>query len=224
MFNKKYISSITISRGETIESVLSNEHNSPLIDEMILTNPNVKYDFTNLPITVRKLIFHYTFVNNPTDIPEFVKEVEFYYYVCPLENLPTNINHVIISNGFNHPVDNLGNNFITIGFGDSFNQDISNLPSSLEKIILGYMFTHSINNLPDSIKFLRLHNPNYEHNSIQKLPKSIILFQIGIRNIDLVLNLNSSPLDKKHYHIREKNFGLSCDATGCDYFNNFYFY
>lgn len=196
------------------------------INEITFLKPCGKYDLTKIPNSVYKLSFVYKFENNPAEIPEFIREVEFYEYDYPLESLPTNITKVEINKGFNRPTDNLGDNFISINFGNNFNQAIDNLPSSLVKITLGKEFTYPINNLPENLKFIHLHNPSYDFTTILKLPKSLLLLQIGTnKDIDIDLDLKSEYFSKtiKYNYFKEKKhtieFGISC--CHCV---NFYFF
>ena len=191
-----------------------------------MVKPYGTYDLTKIPNTVVKLDFRYKFENNLEEIPEFVRELVFYDFNLPLENIPSNINCVIIEKGFNLPVDNLGNNFIELDFGANFNQPIDNLPSSLIKITLGANFMQSINNLPNNIKFIHLHNPYYDYTTIKKLPLSILFLQLGTQNVDITLDLDKIITERKNFHsTKEKNFGISNGhAFKCDYFNNFYFF
>lgn len=194
--------------------------NSELVYEISFSIPYGKINLSGITIPIQKFIFHYKYGNLPLEIPKFVKELHFYDFDYKLEDLPTNIEHVIIYKGFNHPVDNLGNNFKTIGFGANFSQPIDNLPSSLEKIILGINFIHPINNLPDGLKILLLHSNKYDFSLISKLPSSLVFLQIGT-NDDIELNLPES----KYTCYLEKNNGLE-KGYGCNlqYLKNIYFY
>lgn len=227
MIRKSSVNILTITSEQQYQSLFLHGNHTNLIHEIKLSKPYGKYDLSKIPSSVYKLIFNYKYENNPMEIPCSIKEVSFYIFDYPLENLPTNINHVFINQGFNHVVDNLGNNFITIDFGRDFNQNISNLPSSLEKIVLGTSFTHSINNLPDNIKFIHLRNCMYEHNSIFKLPKSIILFQLSTINESIELELNVELSEgKKYYGVKENNFDFSTGNSNNNnyYLNSFYFF
>jgi hypothetical protein len=191
------------------------------IDELSISKPFDKFDLSLIPKSVSSIIFHYSYVNNPSEIPEFISKLKFYIYKNYLEELPNNIKEVEICQGFNMPVDKLGNNFEIIDFGLCFNQPIDNLPSSIEKIVLAQSFTHSINNLPEKLKVLYLHNPNYDYSTIKNLPKNLILLQIGLKfSEDLDFDLN---IPHNYFTFEQKNGGINKDSSpSCDHFKNIY--
>ncbi len=185
MIKKKNINTIQIQNEYELNNITN-------IDNLIITKSHGSFDLSLIPKSVSSIIFCYTFVNKPSEIPSFVSKVKFYNYSNYLEELHNEINEVEINYGFNLPVEKLGNNFKIIDFGLCFNQSIDNLPSSLEKIVLQKSFTLSINNLPEKIKIIYLHNPNYDYSTIKNLPKNLILLQISLnRDEDIELNINT---------------------------------
>jgi hypothetical protein len=154
------------------------KNNSKLLDELIISIPNVLINMDKIPQSVSILRFNYNYKNLPLDIPPNIKSLYFYEFSYLLEELPNTIEHIIINKGFNHKVDKLGNHFKSIDFGLNFNQQIDDLPSSLEQVVFHEFFTHSINNLPSNIKIIHIFNSNYDLMSIKKLPKSLILLQL----------------------------------------------
>lgn len=193
----------------------------PTIMELFI--PGIHIELNLIPASVHTLKFYYKFVNLPCEIPSNIKSVYFYEYSDLLEELPYTIENIEILKCFNHPVDKLHSNLKSLSLGWNFNQSIDNLPSSLEKIVLGINFNHSINNLPSNVKFLYISNPNYNYETIKKLPKSLIFLQLGVNDdIDLELGLNPNS----NFIIQlEKNYGVnSFTYSNTQYFKNFYFY
>lgn len=196
-----------------------------LLNEIEISIPGVPIDFSYIPKSVSLLKFNYNFENKPYEIPDNIISIDFYEFKHLLEELPNTIQYIKIYKGFNHPIDKLGNNIKSLELGCSFNQSIDNLPTSLEKIVLSFPFTKSINNLPDNIKFIHIYNPDYNIMSIQKLPKSLILLQLGL-NEDLNNNFDFTfNLDKKNYISPplEKNNQIGLYSQ-FQYLRNFYFY
>lgn len=217
MIRKRNINKINIRTESDLKKF---KNNIEPIYEISFSIPYGSIDLSEITIPVYKFVFHYKYENNPFDIPNFVKYIEFYDFDYKLEELPTNIEHVIINKGFNYPVDNLGNNFKTIGFGSNFSYPIDNLPNSLEKVILGINFTHPLNNLPDGLKILILHNPKYDYSIISRLPSSLVLLQIGTDQ-DIELNLSELNFTSS----LETNCGIEKGyAWPSQYLKNFYFY
>ena len=214
MIRKHDINKVIIRYNNDLNNLSS--FNEP-IHEIIFSKPYGKYNFDMIPYEVKKLSFNYKYENNPSDIPDFIKDVYFYDYTNLLEDLPTNIETVIINKGFNNVVDNLGNNFKIIDFGSNFNQLVDDLPTSLEKITFGINFTHTINNLNDNIKSLYLHNQVYDYSKISKLPKSLIFFQIGT-NADIELKLIPD------YNVKQFCFLENSYKINFQYYKNFYFH
>lgn len=175
------------------------KNNSKLLDELIISIPNVSINMDKIPQSVSILRFNYNYKNLPIDIPPNIKSLYFYEFSYLLEELPNTIEHVMINKGFNHRVDKLGNHFKSIDFGLNFNQPIDNLPSSLEQVIFHEFFTYPINNLPSNIKIIHILNSNYDLMSIKKLPKSLILLQLK---------------DKKEYYT---DFEFTFDLEGKNY-------
>jgi hypothetical protein len=214
-----------IRNNSQLKRVLTNYLEQPTIMEISV--PGIPIDLNLIPNTVHTLKFNYNFENLPCEIPSNIKKVYFYEFSDLLEELPDTIVDIEIHKGFNHPVDKLHQGLKSISFGWNFNQPIDNLPSSIEKIVLGNNFSHSINNLPSNIKFLYISNPNYDYETIKKLPKSLIFLQLGVKedinfefSYDILNNLNRNYMSQF-----EKNYGVN-DFTysNTQYFKNYYFY
>lgn len=193
------------------------------INEVVLSLGSSPINLNKIPESVTTLKFNNYFKNLPNEIPKNIINLYFYEFTNFLEELPFNVENVIIYKGFNNSVDNLGDNFKSIDFGLDFNNIVDNLPKSLEKVVFHFKFTNSINNLPSNIKFIHIINPDYDFINIKKLPKSIILLQLGL-NDDLDDNLNNYfklCLNNKKCILQplEKNINISSK-----YLKNIYFY
>ena len=217
---------ITINNEYQFKNLIDFVDIEEQINEIEISIPNNPIDLKEIPKSVSILKFNYNFINLPSEIPKNIKSVYFYEFTCLIEELPYNLEHIKIYKGFNHPVDKIHNNLKSIEFGLNFNHSVDNLPTSLEKVVFSKSFTHSINNLPHNIKFIFIHNPNYDLSSIKILPKSIILLQLGLSfNDDLGLNFSfdyTFNLNNK-YHITqyvEENF----EYAMIPYLRNIYFY
>lgn len=181
---------------------LSELKNKTEITHVEISIPNVIIGIKKIPNSVIDLKFNYNFKNLPSEIPTNIKSIYFYEYYNLLEELPNKLENIIIHKGFNHPVDKLHDGLKLIDFGLDFNQPIDNLPSTLEKIVLGIKFNYSINNLPQNIKFITILNIDYDILSIMKLPKSIILLELGtVSDFDFKFGFKTS----KYISIFENN-------------------
>lgn len=88
-----------------------------------------------------------------------------------IDNLPYNLERLILSDSFNQKIDNLPSKLWCMKIGNNFNQEIDNLPQSLEILDLGNNFNKNIDNLPDNMHTLQL-GKNFDQ-EINKLPSAI---------------------------------------------------
>lgn len=217
--------SITIRHNSEFKNVLTNNIEPLTIIEISISETLLNMNLNLIPKTVHTLKFNYNLKNMPYDIPPNIKTIYFYEYYYLLEELPYTIENIEIHKGFNHPVDNLHHGLKSISFGWNFNQEINDLPTSLEKIVLGINFNQDINNLPSNVKFLYISNPNYDYDTIKKLPCSLIFLQLGV-NEDYDIKFDSIESNNLNYISQfEKNYGKN-DFTysNTNYFKNYYFY
>lgn len=214
---------LSVRNNSELKYISTNDLEQPTIIEIYISGIPVNLNL--IPSTVHKLKFNYNFENLPCEIPPNIKTVYFYEYSDLLEELPDTIENIEIYKGFNHPVDKLHQGLKSISFGSNFNHEVNDLPSSLEKIVLGINFNHQINNLPSNVKFLYISNPNYDYETIKKLPKSLVFLQLGV-NEDI--DIEFSSIVSNNYNCIsqfEKNYGMnSFTYSNTNYFKNYYFY
>lgn len=181
------------------------------IDELeisIIGTPEIPINLEKIPLSVSTLRFNYKYIEILLHkIPPNIKSIYFYDFSNLIEELPNTIENIQIHKGFNHPVTKLGDHLKSIDFGWNFNQPVDDLPSSLEKVVFYSSFTYPINNLPSNIKFIHIYNSNYDFASIKTLPKSIILLQLGINNLNLNNNIEFD------FDLGGKNVICSTDIT-----------
>ena len=214
---------LLVRNNSELKRISTNDLEQPTIIEISISGIPVNLNL--IPSTVHKLKFNYNFENLPCEIPPNIKTIYFYQYSDLLEELPDTIENIEIYKGFNHPVDRLHYGLKSISFGWNFNHEINNLPSSLEKIVLGNNFNHQINNLPSNVKFIYISNPDYNYETIKKLPKSLIFLQLGV-NGDIDIEFSSIVSDSLNCISQfEKNYGInSFTYSNTQYVKNYYFY
>lgn len=214
---------IQIRNNSELKYISTKDLDQPTIIEISISEISVNLNL--IPATVHTLKFNYNFVNLPCEIPSNIKKVYFYEYCDLLEELPDTIEDIEIHKGFNHQIDKLHCGIKSISTGWNFNQPIDNLPSSLEKIVLGINFNHQINNLPSNVKFIYISNPDYDYETIKKLPKSLVFLQLGVNeDIDIEFSfIKSNNINCISQF--EENYGMnSFTYSNNQYFKNYYFY
>ena len=103
----------------------------------------------------------------------------FFEYVY---NLPTGLKFLQLESGdFNKSVDNLPQNLEVLLLGDNFSQSVDNLPESLIGLKLGEKFSQSIENLPINLIYLNICVNKYS-NTILNFPPNLKYLKIIFTN------------------------------------------
>jgi hypothetical protein len=119
----------------------------------------------------------------------------------------SNIKWVKFGVDFNNSLDDLPDDIEYIYFDDAtnFNQKVNKFPKNLKKITL-WGFNPIINQLPYTLKYLELHNNNYNdtntfyYDGIINFPPNLIALYISRFNINTE-NYNYLPITLKSLHI-----------------------
>ena len=148
-----------------------------------LNNKILQYIIDNNYVS---LIIDYNFYKDTlliNNIPSTIKYLEFDYeseFTEPLNNLPTSLIYLKLSDVYNHPLNNLPLLLEYLICGAQFNQVLDFLPPCLKYISLSDNFNYPLDVLPDNLLYLYIHSCVFNQPIIYKLPTSLIVLNIRI--------------------------------------------
>lgn len=157
---------------------------------------------TNIPKNIISVRFGWRFNLDPQPyLHSKIKYLKFKHkFNLPINNLPENLECLVLGNAFNHPVNNLPWTLKSLCFCNSFNQNIDMLPDGLEILYLPNCFNRPILNLPPGLKDLKL-GSNFSH-FVDFLPNTIENLELWIGYDLPIYNL---PKNLKKFIVRSVN-------------------
>ena len=136
------------------------------------------------------------FNNEINNLPSNLTHLVFgYSFDKEVNNLPSNLTHLVFGYSFNQKVDNLPSNLTHLVFGYSFNKEVYNLPNSIEELRFGIEFNQKLDNLPSSIHKINFHQYSKFNLELNCLPIFVEELELGG---DFNLELDSFPKSLKY--------------------------
>jgi len=114
--------------------------------------------------------------NLPPNI-KYINIYSVYNYIHPLNNLPSNLEHLIFNTNYEVSLDYLPNGLKTLALNGYYSIPLHNLPSSIKKLSVGGRYNEPFINLPEGLESLIL--SEYYQIELQNLPPNLNNLYIG---------------------------------------------
>ncbi len=159
----------------------------------------------NIPDNIVNVEFHANPIGPVNNLPNSIK------FLClgskfsdSVDFLPDGLEslYLVCSKDFNHSIDNLPNNLDTLILSGEFNQPINHLPSNLKHLMFWCKFSHPLCKLPPNLESLIFIDDNFNH-PIDYLPNSIKNLELN-KNYDKLLP--NIPTSIEHLVIRNPSY------------------
>jgi len=123
----------------------------------------------------RNLHFGKNFNQNLDNLSDFIESIRLWeclYFNQPLDNLPVNLNKLVVGDSFKKPLDFLPFGLKHLELPVGYNQPLDNLPSGLEYLKIDWCYDKPLNNLPEGLKILKIFTGLYKYDLLN-LPHSL---------------------------------------------------